>query len=337
MPLSFPPPPSWPGVSPKGGHGSGCERKAGRPRSLFLAVCTLAWPPQSGSTNRHGWRFGYAGGRRPPVKPVARSAPHAPSRKCRVPFIEMLGSQAIHTPDAAGNKWHGAGDRSLRVRTGGRANRTCSPPCRRCPTGPRSPWMVGGGHGFRFAPGAAAHDPASATSWRWPRPAACWKAVSWPRHPPLDRPGAGLWHRVWLAGARAAGPGCAARLRHRRPDDRHDSMYQHVAAPEFTPPPPPHHPTPPQSQIPPPPPPPPPYPPQFLREHHRPFAGRARGLRPRWPHCPRGDVDRIILLSGAEIPRSRPQRDAQSGGACGGKGSQRDQRPRTRPLTRCSG
>jgi len=46
-------------------------------------------------------------------------------------------------------------------------------------------------HGFRFAPGAAAHDPHRHILALAPT-RSCWKAVSWPRHLHLDRPGAGL-------------------------------------------------------------------------------------------------------------------------------------------------
>jgi pimeloyl-ACP methyl ester carboxylesterase len=46
-------------------------------------------------------------------------------------------------------------------------------------------------HGFRFLPGDPAHDPHRHILSLSPR-ADCWKAVSWPRHLHLDRPGAGL-------------------------------------------------------------------------------------------------------------------------------------------------
>ncbi len=46
-------------------------------------------------------------------------------------------------------------------------------------------------HGFRFCPSDPAHDPHRHILSLSPRPD-CWKAVSWPRHLHLDRPGRGL-------------------------------------------------------------------------------------------------------------------------------------------------
>ena len=53
-------------------------------------------------------------------------------------------------------------------------------------------------HGYRFCPATPAHDPHRHILSLAPR-RDCWKAVSWPRHLHLDRPGAGLgigygWH-----------------------------------------------------------------------------------------------------------------------------------------------
>jgi pimeloyl-ACP methyl ester carboxylesterase len=85
-------------------------------------------------------------------------------------------------------------------------------------------------HGYRFCPHDADRDPHRHILSLTPR-ADCWKAVSWPRHLHLDRPGAGLgigfgWPargplpRV-AARARDVGLQLArliATLRHRRPD-----------------------------------------------------------------------------------------------------------------------
>jgi hypothetical protein len=57
-------------------------------------------------------------------------------------------------------------------------------------------------HGFRFAPGAAAHDPHRHILALAPT-RSCWKAVSWPRHLHLDRPVRDL--ASGLAGRRAGG------------------------------------------------------------------------------------------------------------------------------------
>jgi pimeloyl-ACP methyl ester carboxylesterase len=46
-------------------------------------------------------------------------------------------------------------------------------------------------HGYRFCPSTAAHDPHRHILSLTPR-RDCWKAVSWPRHLHLDRPGTGL-------------------------------------------------------------------------------------------------------------------------------------------------
>ncbi|MEM7723550.1 MAG: alpha/beta hydrolase [Pseudomonadota bacterium] len=77
-------------------------------------------------------------------------------------------------------------------------------------------------HGLRFDPLDDAHDPH--THILSLRPRACWKAVSWPRHLHLDRPGAGLGIAF---GWQAVGP---VRLVANRALDAGDAMARLIAA-----------------------------------------------------------------------------------------------------------
>jgi hypothetical protein len=189
----------------RAGFGAGCPmahachgrgRARGALLDLFSGLFCVARNPVHKSPRRGKGDTARPGGSRSivlapactPVDPaprhrnVANALPRCCGATLSTPQIMMrAGGQYGASQCECGNGCRGHG----RAYPGGRRDARRSAR-RRCPGRPVTILI----HGYRFCPSSAAHDPHRHILSLTPR-RDCWKAVSWPRHLHLDRPGTG--------------------------------------------------------------------------------------------------------------------------------------------------